>query len=279
MQSYRTPTEAVRFLRSTSKYAALVRDTYLDADVIDASQRYGRSGEWAAIRRLLGTHIPSSTIVDLGAGNGMASRAFAEAGALRVIAIEPDASEEVGRGAIRRCCTGLPVEPVAGFGESLPLGDETAEIVFARQVLHHTRNLEQTLRECSRVLRSGGVFLACREHVADTPAELVRFLAGHPVHQLTGGENAYRLAEYRHAIVESGLRLEQQWGPWDSVINLFPAVTSDDEIPRLTARLLRERFGFVGTVAARAPLIVKLAEKRLRRPRPGRLYSFLATKP
>ena len=279
MPQHLSPTEAVRLLRGSPDHAALVRDTYLDTDVEAAATRFGQSGEWAAILHLLNTRTPGATVVDLGAGNGMVSRAFIAAGAARVFAIEPDPSTEVGRGAILRCCNGLPVQPIDGVGEAIPLETGTADIVFARQVLHHTRDLGQTLRECARVLRSGGVFFACREHVADTPQELEAFLAAHPVHQLTGGEHAYRLAEYRQAITDAGLGIDREFGPWDSVINLFPAVGSDAEIPELPARLLRTRFGLLGATAARIPLIRAIAARRLRRPRPGRLYSFLATKP
>lgn len=279
MTQHLSPTEAVRLLRESPAHATLVRDTYLDADVETAATRFSQSGEWAAVRELLRSRIQQSVVVDLGAGNGMTSRAFVAAGAAKVWAIEPDPSDEVGRGAIARCCRGIRVQSVEGFGEAIPLETEIADIVFARQVLHHTRDLGQTLRECARVLRSGGVFLACREHVAENPQELEAFLAAHPVHQLTGGEHAYRLAEYRQAITDAGLRIDRELGPWDSVINLFPAVNSDVEIQALPGQMLRERYGTLGAIASRIPFVVAIAAKRLRRPRPGRFYSFLATKP
>ena len=39
------------------------------------------------------------------------------------------------------------------------------DVVFARAVLHHTRDLELACREMFRVLRPGGIFVAAREHV------------------------------------------------------------------------------------------------------------------
>jgi ubiquinone/menaquinone biosynthesis C-methylase UbiE len=271
--------EAIRRLRADPAYVELLRDTYVDTDVATAANRFANSGEWRATIELLGSQIQKASVIDLGAGNGIASRAFALAGAAEVLSVEPDPSDEIGRGAITRICRGLPVRPIDAFGEQLPLPDSCANIVYARQVLHHTRDLERTLRECARVIKPGGIFFACREHVADTPEELRWFLANHPVHQLTQGENAFPLAEYRNAIEDAGLRIVRIIGPWDSVINAFPAVASDAELPTIAARIAGERFGWVGLAAAYTPGIGKLIRRRVLRPRPGRLYSFLAEKP
>ncbi|BET69683.1 hypothetical protein ASA1KI_46010 [Opitutales bacterium ASA1] len=270
-----TPEDAVRTLRRDPAFADLIRDSYLDEDVLAAAARFGASGEWRAVRDLLDPWIRDASVVDLGAGNGMASLALLEAGARNVHAVEPDPSAEVGRGALARVCEGRAVRIVDAFGESLPLPDHCADIVYARQVLHHTTDLEQTIREVARVLRPGGAFLACREHVADTPEELRAFLAAHPVHRFTKGENAFPLARYRDAIAAAGLLLRREIGPWDSVVNLHPAVNDDDEIAALPERILREKFGPLAPLFARIPMVVA----RLRRPRPGRLYSFLAVKP
>lgn len=59
--------------------------------------------------------------------------------------------------------------------------------VFARQVLHHARNLEMLCREVSRVLKPHGIFIATREHVISKPEDLARFLKKHPLHQFYGG--------------------------------------------------------------------------------------------
>lgn len=274
-----TTEEAVRRLRSDSQYAALVRDTYLDVDVVGAAKRFADSGEWAAVLALLAGQVRGARVLDLGAGNGMASRAFVLGGAKEVVAVEPDASDDVGRGALARVCADLPVQTVSAFAESLPLPDAAFDLVYARQVLHHTADLPQALRECHRVLRPGGLFLACREHVADNPRELAEFLAAHPVHQLTGGENAYSLAQYEGAVTGAGLELVRTLGPWDSVLNAYPHVRTDAEIATLPERLAAARFGALGRIAARTPGLRALVRRRLFRPRPGRLYSFLARKP
>ena len=270
--------DAVRQLRAEPAYADLVRDAYLGRDVADSARRFAASGEFDEVRGLLGGALRGAVVADLGAGTGIASHAFLAHGAARAFALEPDPSDEVGQGAIRRLPGGDSMEIVSAYAEWLPLADASTDIVYARQVLHHTRDLAAALRECARVLRPGGIFLACREHVVDDDAQLQRFLAEHPVHRLAGGENAYSLSQYQQAIAGAGLKLERMLAPWDSVINAFPVVRSGTELRELPRTQLRARFGQLGAAAARVPGVVSLVRRRIERPKPGRMYSFLARK-
>lgn len=274
-----TTEEAILQLRRDPQHAELIRDSYLVADTFEASERFLASAEFAEVGELLEGRIFDGKILDLGAGNGVASRAFAKCGAEIVYALEPDPSDEIGRGAIRCLTEGMPIELTDGYGEEIPLPDGEVDVVYTRQVLHHTSDLPQVLSECARVLRPGGVFLACREHVVDNEEQLQAFLDSHPVHQLAGGEHAYRLDEYMGAIREGGLELEEVFGPWDTMINAFPSVRSVGELRRFPRIALERRFGRVGAVASFVPGVDSLVWRRLKRPTPGRLYSFLAVKP
>lgn len=271
--------ETIRLLRANPPYPGFVEDAYFDQDVSLAAERFSSSHEFAEVLHLLCGQVTGSRVLDLGAGTGIASYAFVRHGAARVFSLEPDPSEIVGWGAIDRLRPGLSIEIVPAYGEDIPLDSGSIDILYARQVLHHTRDLPRVLQECARVLRPGGLFLACREHVIDDEQQLAAFLRAHPVHQRAGGENAYRLDQYLSAISGAGLQVKQVLEPWDTVINAFPAVRSQAELHQYPHTLLRRKFGFAGAIAGHVPGIVALVWKRIKRPLPGRMYTFYATKP
>jgi SAM-dependent methyltransferase len=270
--------EAIRILRADPASGDLVRDAYLGRDVVDSAKRFLASAEFAAVRALLGDRLRGATVLDVGAGTGVASAAFLASGARRAIALEPDASDEVGRGAIQRLGSRAGLEIIDGWGEKIDLPDGSVDIVYCRQALHHAQDLPLMIRECARVLRPGGTFIACREHVVDDDGQLQQFLAAHPIHRLAGGEHAFALGDYVAAIQGSGLTIQRQIGPWDSVINAFPMARTDEELADLPSALFQQRLGGLGKVLVSAPLGAWLARRWLERPRPGRLYSFLASK-
>jgi SAM-dependent methyltransferase len=274
-----TTEQAVLELRRDPAYADLVRDAYLGRDVADSAGRFAASGEFAEVRRILGRRLAGATIVDLGAGVGIASLAFVKAGAGRVVAVDPDPSDEVGRGAMARLAEGGEFEIMDGVGEALPLPDASVDVVYCRQVLHHSTNLARVLAESARVLRPGGLFLACREHVVDDEAQLRRFLDEHPVNRLAGGEHAFRLPEYLNAIRSSGLTVDRVLGPWDSVINVFPGARTEAELEAMLRARLVHRLGPAGRLAIHLPGMRAAVRRRLDKRLPGRLYSFVAHKP
>jgi len=271
--------EAVRWYRSQPDNAAAVRDNYFDLPVKQAAERFSQSEEFAEVLRLLGNGGGQS-ILDLGAGNGIASYALAKNG-WSVTATEPDPSSEVGAGAIRLLAAeaGLPIEIVEKAGESLPFPGELFAAIHARQVLHHAANLGAMVLEMSRVLRAGGLILVTREHVVDNEEQLAEFRATHPLHHLYGGENAYSLEEYTAAFTRARLEVVEVWGPAQSILNYFPKTEAERQRDiRQIAKRSWGRFGrlFVWSEAFRARQ-VRLAT--LRDQTPGRCFSFLLKKP
>jgi ubiquinone/menaquinone biosynthesis C-methylase UbiE len=47
-----------------------------------------------------------------------------------------------------------------GYAEAIPYGDREFDVVVCEDVLEHVEDPQSTLRECERVLRGGGVFVA-----------------------------------------------------------------------------------------------------------------------
>jgi SAM-dependent methyltransferase len=271
--------DVIRQFQQDPACRAFVEEAYLDADTRAAAERFAASPEFVETLRYLPADRGPLCVLDLGAGTGIASWALASSGFGAVLAIEPDPSDVVGLGALRELTAGQPVRAIGAVGEHLPIADGTVDVVYCRQVLHHTHDLDAAVAECGRVLRSGGTFVACREHVVDDDAQLAQFLAEHPVHQLAGGEHAYSYPAYVGAIEGAGLRIEVEMDPWASIINAFPAVADAAELSRAPQVIVGRRFGKAGEVVAGLPGVNQALWARLRRRKPGRFYSFVATKP
>jgi len=277
--STRTWEQAVSWLREQPGSLELVRACYYDDPLAEASERYYKSEEWKEVSRLLSHNIPCR-VLDIGAGRGISSYAFAK-DCCRVTALEPDKSHLVGISAIKELIksSGLPIRAVQGHGEALPFKDRSFDLVYGRAVLHHAQDLERLSIEASRVLIPGGVFLATREHVVSRLSDLDLFLSSHPLHALYGGENAFLLDQYKRAISAAGLKLQKVIGPYDSVINYAPMSLREhrENIASLFKRFIGQRLSKALAVnILAASLMSRYLSFRCNTP--GRLYSFLAVK-
>ena len=272
--------EAVQWLRNQSEQQELVQHCYYDDPLESAAERFSQSEEWTALIQLLKPKIPGK-VLDIGAGRGISSFAFAKAGC-SVTALEPDSSNLVGAGSISNLFknTGLPIEIVQEWGETLPFANNTFDIVYGRAVLHHAKDLKQLCKEAARVLKPGGYFIATREHIISRKEDLQQFLDSHPLHHLYGGENAYLLEEYTGAIRSSGLQIIRSFNPLESVINYFPM--SKSQYQSQVKNSLARRFG--ETLASKLAMFEQVQSlyswyMSRKLDTPGRLYSFLAVKP
>jgi SAM-dependent methyltransferase len=271
--------EAVRWYRAQPGNESEIRSNYFDLPVLNAAQRYALSEEFAEVLRLLGPGN-GKPILDLGAGNGIASYALAKNG-WDVTALEPDESSEVGAGAIDRLAqdTGLPIKVVREFGERLPFLNESFAAIHARQVLHHAHDLEGMVNELARVLRRGGLLLNTREHVIDRDDDLELFRNTHPLHFLYGGENAYKIERYVKAFEGAGLKLLRMWGPVESILNFFPGTEQER---RITIRQIANhsclRLGRLLAWSERFRA-TQLQNYTRNDKTPGRIYSFLVERP
>jgi SAM-dependent methyltransferase len=278
-QKFTTWEDAVIWLRNQPDRRQLVLDAFYDDPLIAAAERYFASAEWQAVSTLLRGRAGKA--LDVGAGRGIASYALERSG-FAVTALEPDPSAVVGAAAIRglAATARLPIEVVEEFSERLPFADGTFDVVFARAVLHHMRDLDGACREMFRVLRPGGMLIAAREHVISKQADLGQFLDQHPLHHLYGGEHAFLLDQYTSALNDAGFDTVEVLRPLKSPINLFP-YTIDSLRAAVVEKLSRK-------IPARPLWRVALGSKRVFTSllslaehfdnRPGRLYSFVCRK-
>lgn len=113
----------------------------------------GRS--WEGLAQALLKLLPRVVIADLGAGEGAFSLLLAQR-AEKVIAIDnSDKMVEVGSANARK--VGLDnIEYRKGDFEEVPIADQTVDIVFFSQSLHHAIHPERAIAEAWRILRRGG---------------------------------------------------------------------------------------------------------------------------
>lgn len=261
--------EAVLWLKDQPDQQALVQACFYDDPPGESAERFYRSTEWKAVRELLAS-LPCGRVLDIGAGRGVSSYAFARDG-WSVTALEPDPSDVVGAGAIRQVIRpGLDITVEEERGERLPFAGNSFDLVYGRAVLHHADDLPVFCREASRVLKSGGVFLFTREHVLSKKEDLQLFFATHALHHLYRGEYAYLLTDYVEAITSAGLKVDRVLEPFGSDINLFPS--NQDEF----ARGLQGRFRF----PVPGWFIQRVIVRKMNRNdnTPGRLFSFFGSK-
>ena len=97
--------------------------------------------------------VQGSLIVDVGCGTGRFSEPLAERFSARVLGIDP--SEQM-LAVAREKTTSDRVEFCRSTAEALPFAPATADMVFMSMVFHHLQDAGAAVRECRRILRTGG---------------------------------------------------------------------------------------------------------------------------
>ncbi len=119
---------------------------------------------------------PGAVLLDVGCGGGLLAPRLNGAGYAHVgIDLSPSAVG-IARGHGLRYV-------VRGDAHTLPLADETADVVAAGEILEHVTDLCTVVGECCRVLRPGGTLIV--DTLADT--RLARVLAISVAERLPGG--------------------------------------------------------------------------------------------
>jgi ubiquinone/menaquinone biosynthesis C-methylase UbiE len=149
----------------------------MDYDATDIASTYDRGRDhgpefldlWMDV---VSAHVKDQrieTILDLGCGTGRFSQGLAARFDAQVIGIDP--SEKMLDQA-RSKDPDHRIRYQAGRGESIPLPDNSVDLIFMSMIFHHLDNPHLAARECRRVLREGGTALlraGTRERISSYP--------------------------------------------------------------------------------------------------------------
>jgi SAM-dependent methyltransferase len=282
--------ETIMHIRSNADYSELVKQAYFHEDLEMNVKAFRESNEFYQTMKLFDDKVkPGATILDVGCGNGIAALAFALNG-FNVVAIDPDASETVGTGAVKKMqaqfgLNNLEVRTVTA--ENLKLPPESFDVVYARQSMHHANNLNKYVANCSTFLKSGGLFITVRDHVVYDKRDKQKFLKEHPLHKFYGGENAFMSSEYRTAFQRAGLSILREIKFFDSEINFSPLTIESIESnirreEHLIRNSLEKRLGTLGksdiVFQLYKSIIFNPAQLRDEKYYSGRMYSYVCLK-
>jgi 2-polyprenyl-3-methyl-5-hydroxy-6-metoxy-1,4-benzoquinol methylase len=281
--------DTINKIRKNAKYADLVKLAYFDENLTLNIERFAASEEFNETMQLFKQMAPETkTILDIGAGNGISSINFALTG-YNVTSVEPDKSDSVGANAIRTLKEHYKLENVAiyeTYAEEINFDTGSFDIVYVRQAMHHAADLSKFVKECSRVLKTGGFLFTIRDHVVFDDSDKKWFLREHPLQKFYGGENAYTPDEYKSAMIDAGLFIVRELKFFDSVINYYPmkSDTVNNYESRRPEQLMARLKSKLGAIAS-FPGVLALYLWKNRKGNilaetdyPGRMYSYISQK-
>lgn len=274
--------ETIEYIRTKEEYKELVKLAYFNPDLPKNIELYQSSEEYKETLKVIKKFAPNAkNILDIGCGNGITSISFALDG-YQVTAVEPDRSQTIGAGAIKKLKAHYNLSTIdiyEDFAENIKFDDDSFDVVFARQSMHHANNLTNFVGEMGRVLKKGGLFLTIRDHVVYDQEDKERFLKAHPLQKYYGGENAFSSQEYQAAIKQAGLTLKKELKFYDSVINYYP----QGDYKHVKKQFLTKRIGSKASLPFAFELYAffsseKINQMRFEKHTPGRMYSYIAIK-
>jgi ubiquinone/menaquinone biosynthesis C-methylase UbiE/DNA-binding HxlR family transcriptional regulator len=145
--------------RATARRVVKKRQDKMRAFFDSVAGRLGKDyvpgKSWKSVAEALLRLMPPMVIADLGAGDGSFSLLLAQ-NATKVIAVDSSAKmiefarEQAHRHHVKN------VDHRLGDMEELPIDEESVDLVFFSQSLHHALHPQQALAEAARILRPGG---------------------------------------------------------------------------------------------------------------------------
>ncbi|TVX97075.1 class I SAM-dependent methyltransferase [Cohnella terricola] len=212
----------------TEQFKELVFLCYKTPNFSENAHRFYESEEFAsALAQFDSLGKPANIntrVLDFGCGNGVASYSLARAG-YTVVGIDSSLGEIAGINAASKIIglDGVHFTLKHSQGEKLEFEDESFDIIWMREVLHHIKDLQSFLTDLKRILKPGGIICCLRDVVIWNEEQREHFFDTHPFYPITKDEGCYYLDEYIFAFKSSGLALKRIDHPYSSPINTYPS--------------------------------------------------------
>ena len=281
--------ETIKFIRTQPEYTDLIEKAYFDKDLKLNIERFRNSQEYKETLLLIRQFAPQAkSILDIGSGNGISAISFALDG-YKITVSEPDPSDTIGAGAIRKLIREYDIKDMEvheEFAENINFSGKLFDLIYVRQAMHHAYDLNLFVKNLATLLKPGGCLLTIRDHVIFDEKDKEKFLEAHPLHKFYGGENAFTATQYRDALTGAGLHILKELRYYDSVINYFPVTKEGliNEKKKLLSALksaLKSKIGLLADI----PFVFNIYQRKNRAnweknesSIPGRMYSYIAKK-
>lgn len=169
--------------------------------------------------RGIGIDVMEKDILEIGCGHGGISIYLSMNGARTVKAIDISNEALVTAEKIKKnieekgCLRGEVIEFYNAGAEKLPFPDDSFDIILTDNVLEHLTNLENCIKEFSRVLRKGGVIYApCFSSIYSRYGSHLKYGTKIPWLHIFFTEKAICRALYKRALEHPELKLFEWYG-------------------------------------------------------------------
>jgi ubiquinone/menaquinone biosynthesis C-methylase UbiE len=147
----------------------------------DIWYRYVLTEAVADLKNMLGARLPTqATLLDAGSGIGLSFTLldqYFQPGKIVGLDIDKAALEIAAKSTQAYQC---PIELVHGSASHLSFPDNSFDLIFCHQLIHHVKDQSTVLRELLRVLRPGGFLLSSESCRSFIDSFWVRLLFRHP---------------------------------------------------------------------------------------------------
>ena len=219
----------------------LLESTYLEADRLQAFQRFRAGYEFRTILALLDIFGVgrADNLCEVGGGSGFLSWALSRSGFADIHLMEPNGHFNTGTGYLRSRADSAAIR-IHNDLKAWHAGPDRYDVIVTKNCIHHFPNIAQAAASIRQKMKPGARWFAFREWFADSPGELYQQIASHPYCQPYGlYEWPYPASHYAEAIEIAGFALTAvvPSGYANNTLSTYQEDCGPLEVQQLTAQV------------------------------------------